>query len=391
MILKKGNWTKFIHALLVIASALSIYACKTESPIELNIPDTYAFERDGQTTVDFSGQTERQDMLGELELYMRETRKLNGKVDANRLLAMYANESGADFSGTYAKNLKSKTFQADVSFFEGLLNEMATASEQGGEAAPGKSGFLSEVYGISTANESHAGYLVNEKGLEYHQVFTKALMGAVFYYQAMEVYLSQDRMGSIGNDDLAEGKNYTNMEHYFDEAFGYFGVPLDFPSNTEDIRYWGEYCNTRNQGSGTGKFTYPEMNEAIMDAWLKARAAIVVKDYDTRDEAITEIAARWEQIIGASAADYLERSKSSYGAATYRKHHFLSEGIGFMLALKYHFEGGNAKVPRISDPAKIDEALGVIGLETDLWTISDTDLDQAINLIIDAFPEGLLE
>ncbi|MEO1449564.1 MAG: DUF4856 domain-containing protein [Bacteroidota bacterium] len=388
---------KKLLSLLAIV-LLVVSACKEPEPIDpvdpdpvLQIPSTYSFERDGESTVSYSGQTQRLDMMDEMTTYLKSGDKLNAVIDAARLQAMYANEAGAEFTGTYEKNIKSKTFADDVDFFMGWMTAMDEASDLQQEAAEGKAGFLSETYGTGTpATVDNAGYLVNENGIEFKQVIQKGLMGACFYYQAMEVYLTADRMGEIGNDENAEGKSYTNMEHYFDEAFGYFGVEPDFPGNTE-VRYWGKYCQTRNDGGGSGRFTYSDLSKTIMDAFLKGRAAIAAKDYDARDAALEVVAHSWEKVIGSTAADYLNRAKSDQNPPTWKRHHYLSEAIGFLLSLKYNFDGGSSKINRQSSAAGIEKALDIIGPETDLWALTDADLDNAINEIINAFPDGVIE
>jgi hypothetical protein len=228
------------------------------------------------------------------------------------------------------------------------------------------------------------GYRVTANGLELAQVVEKGLMGAVFYYQAMEIYLSGDRMGSVGNDDFAAGENYTDMEHYFDEAFGYFGAPTDFPSSVtlSDSRFWAKYCNTRNEG------LYPGINDEIATAFRTARAAITAKDYEARDAAIEVIMEKWAIVSAASAIDYLNQALSTSGTPEYKRHHVMSEAIGFMLALKYHFNGGNSKFPPHYTYSHIEDALMEVGLASNLYTVTDTQLQEAISHVRMAFPTG---
>ena len=148
---------------------------------------------------------------------------------------MYANENSPFTDqelNSSSKNLKSKTFASDTAlFFQYFDNAEAASFDAGQEASNGQAGIL-------TSNDGNKAYNVDANGIEWRQVILKHMMGAVFYYQAVSVYLSDERMGnSVDNTNLVDGKNYTLMEHYFDEAFGYFGVPIDFPTNTEGVRY----------------------------------------------------------------------------------------------------------------------------------------------------------
>ncbi len=369
---------------------LFLNSCK-EDPPKIEIPTTYNFERDGSSTVSFSGQTQRLGMLSEMDAYLKTTRNLGNIIAANQLKAMFANAEGSGFTGAYeeSKQLKSKCFSADTDFFEQWMEAASLASAANINASPGVAGHLNEEYPAAGSTAS-AGYLVNENGIEYHQIIIKGLMGAVLYYQAAEIYFGQDRMGELGNDDLVEGKNYTNMEHYFDEAFGYFGVSTDFSdavTSSSEGQFWGKYCIERHVDNSLA-YGYAGINSAIMESFKKGRAAVVAKDYTIRDEAIKDALHQWEIIIAATAADYLERSLSSSGVPIHTKHHYLSESIGFLLAIKYHFDGGNSIIPRLSEQSKIEEALRIIGLETSLYEVSDTDIQNTIDLIEAAFPNG---
>ena len=286
------------NTLLLLSSALIISSCNTpDDNTDLDVPTTYEFTRDGNTTVNYSGQTDRLNMLALMTTYMKSSNTVGATaLDADVLRNMFANENDPFTGQTYAKNLKSKCFQADVAMFETYMEELATVSEAQGIASEGTAGVL-----VDGSSDPTVGYRVNTNGVELTQVIEKGLMGGVFFYQAMESYLTEERMGQVGNDQLENGKNYTAMEHYFDEAFGYFGVPTDFPSAStiDDARFWGKYCNKRNNG------LYSGLNNEMSSAFRTARAAIVAKDYDARDLAIQTIQQKWALIIAASAVDYL--------------------------------------------------------------------------------------
>ncbi len=383
---------KSTHYLIFLLFCLSQISCREEDRTNLNIPATYTFERDGQTTVNYSGQTQRLDMLTELDSYLKTTQSLGTVVDAEVMKNMFANEN-SPFTSVYAKKLKDKCYEADQAFFEQWLEEAAVASAKNVNAQPGIAGHLNEEY-PEAGTASSAGYLVNENGIEYQQIIVKGLMGAVFYFQANERYLTEERMDVLGNDDLSEGSNYTNMEHYFDEAFGYFGIAPDFGlaqdiDAANKVRFWGKYCLERDLDE-TDQFGYQGITKTIMDAFKKGRAAIVAKDYTARDEAIQIIQDNWEIVVAATAANYLERSLSDKGAATYKRHHYLSEAIAFMMALKYKFDGGQSKTTRLSNTSIITQALNIIGVNTNLYEITDTEINATIDKIIAAFPTGTI-
>ncbi len=368
---------------LLATSAFIFTGCETDDddPInELEVPSSYSFERNGQSTVNYQGQINRLDQLAQLTTLMKTANTLgNAPLDAQQLIDMFRNE-GNPFPMTYTQKLSDKCFPADVVLFEGWLTELAANSAVQQTASEGNAGVL-----VEGSTDPTSGYIVNENGIELIQLVEKGLMGAVFYYQAMEVYLSVDRMGTSGNDDTVSGQYYTNMEHYFDEAFGYFGATVDFPASPADDRYWARYANSRSSG------LYPGINEELSLAFRTARAAISAKDYEARDAAIQDLQEKWAIVSAGTAVDYLSQSLSTTGIATYRKHHAISEYIAFSMALKYHFNGGNSKFPPVYDYTKIQEALAIIGPETNLWQVGDAQINEAIAKIKAAFPAGVIK
>ncbi len=367
---------------------VALSSCKKdeEPPVDtgLEVPETYDFTREGSSTVSYSGQIERLDMLTILSNYMKESNTVAATaLDAQKMKDMFANANDPFDGATFEKQLKDKCYQNDVAMFEGYMDDLATASAATGAASNGVAGVLVEG---NTSSQTE-GYRVNANGVELTQVIEKGLMGAVFFYQAMETYLSADRMGTVGNDDLAEGKNYTNMEHYFDEAFGYFGVPVDFPSlaTIDDARFWGKYCNSRNNG------LYQGINEDLATAFRTARAAIVAKDYDARDEAIQTIQQKWAIVIASTAVDYLRKGKEGSDEPKYKRHHALSEAIGFLISLGYHFEGGNSKYPPHYSQTHVGHAQTMLNAGTNLYDLTDTQIDEIIGHIQMAFPSGEIQ
>lgn len=68
-------------------------------------------------------------------------------------------------------------------------------------------------------------------GLNYRQLIQKFLLGAVAFSQGTGDYLRTDFQAK----NVREGTEpYTEGEHNWDEAFGYFGATRDYPSYTDD-------------------------------------------------------------------------------------------------------------------------------------------------------------
>lgn len=322
IILNNNNLLSTMKKLwLLLLCFYLLTACNenSEEGPSYTVPDTYNFQN-----VDYSGQTIRLDMMQAMTSYMK-TGNEGAVLDAEKLKNMYANTGNAFDDAnlnTASKDLKSKTFEPDQPLFENFMEALAVASQSAGQE--GSNG----VAGIVTSNDGTSAYLMAANGYEYTQVIEKGLMGACFYYQAAAGYLSEEKIGpAVDNTEVEEGTG-TAMQHHWDEAFGYFGVPKDFPATTEGARFWGKYSNDRDDLLGTN---------AIMDAFIKGRAAIVANDMDTKNEMVPEIRSAWEKVAAGTAIHYINSALDNFSDDALRNH-ALSEAWAFILSLKYNPE-----------------------------------------------------
>lgn len=316
------------------------------------VPTTYVFtDGSGASTVNYSGQITRMTMLDSLSSYM--SKGGTGTVlSATQLKNMYSNTgspfgvAALDGSG---KQLKDKTFIADQNYFDDLFDSLAVASQSAGGAAS------NGVAGVE------GGRLFDKNGVELAQVIKKQLMGAIFYYQAMETYLANLPTDDNVTEVPGEG---TAQAHHADEAFGYLGVPIDFPANTTNLHYWGGYCDEVNGAINS--------STSLMNAFLKLRAAIVNKDNTTRDAQIQIVREQWERVVAASAILELTEAKEAFGIDNPKMRHVLSEALGFINGLKYNGT-------KIISNAQIDAALTALG--TNFHTITMVQINQTIDEI----------
>jgi len=346
-----------LNVLFGLAAGLLLASCdRGKDPVTPSyaVPTTYEFEN-----VNYAGQTARLQMLGELMTYIETAHKPGVVLDAQKLKNMYAN-TGNPFTdaslNTSGRQLKDKTILSEQANIERLLDEVAAASRS---TTPGSNG----VAGVVTTKDGTRSYLLAPQGVEYAELIEKSIMGAVFYFQATGVYLSEEKTGdAIDNTTVKPGEG-TPMEHHWDEAFGYLGVPRDFPANTTGLLFWGDYVNRRNPQLGS--------NATLMNAFLKGRAAISNKDMAGKNAVIPVIREEWEKVSAATAINYLNRAKTNMSDDAFRSH-VLSEAIGFINALRF------SPVKKISNP-EIEQVLGFIG--TDLYAVKAADLDKARDLL----------
>lgn len=306
--------------LLVLFVSAFIMSCeKDDEGKNYDVPSTYAFtDESGASTVDYTGQTQRLAMVGEMVTYLKTANTSGTALDAQTLIDMYRNENDP-FTGTglndSGKQIKDKVFGPDQELFEQYIDSIVAASQS---TTPGSNG----VAGVGDNGTNK--YLFSANGVEYTQLIEKGLMGALMYYQATAVYLDTEKM-DVDNTTPVTGKTYTQMEHHWDESFGYFAVPVDFPTGT-GAKYFGKYCNDRNALLSTN---------VIMDAYLAGRAAISNDDLTARDEQIARIRKEWERVAAGTAVHYMNEAKNNFGDDVLRNH-TLSEGYAFINALKYN-------------------------------------------------------
>lgn len=344
-------------------------------PDELVVPSSYSFkDSDGNSTVNFTGQQIRLDMLSEMIDYMKTGNTSGTTLNATTMKDMFANNgytwvdaNGLGMTGS-TKQLKDKTAfsTADGSpdagiqlYLEDILDSAAVASASGATGGPGVTGVW--------PNDGTAGpYLMDGNGRQYNEMFEKGVMSAVFANQMTVNYL-----GTVQDDDnstLVSGENYTEMQHHWDEAYGYFTYSVNFPTVNGD-RFWEEYSTGREAllGSATN----------ISLAFRTGRAAIDAEDYTTRDEQIDIIRDEMEKLQAASAIHYLNGAKAAISSNNSRNHK-LSEAVGFLHGMKFGYNciSGNGM-----SSTEIDQALGYIG--DDFNNVSVTYINLAIDLIAD--------
>ncbi|WP_338409739.1 DUF4856 domain-containing protein [uncultured Flavobacterium sp.] len=334
---------------LVAFSSLFISCTKNDIdivPQNYTIPDTYTFDRNSTTSVDYSGQSSRISMLQEMGDYYKTQATAGNEVNETVLNNMYSN-SGNPFSSTdlntSGKQLKDKT-AASTDYFTLLYGGGSTVEQasvrtffqtqftQGNNASLGNNAAVG-VAGKYLDGTSTRLFAAN--GLEPQQVVLKGMMGASFMDQIANNYLSVNKLDAgtnvIDNTNkvVEAGKNYTTMEHNWDEAYGYiYGGDI---ASTNSFKFWSSYINQVNNDTD-----FNTLKAAIDLAFRKGRAAIVANDYTTRDAQIAIIKEKLALVPAVRAVFYLQEGKAKLitdnGAKAF---HALSEGYGFIMSLRY--------------------------------------------------------
>lgn len=338
-------------ALVTIALLLGATACNKQKNQPLEVPETYSF-----SNVSYSGQIDRLDQLEDMIAYV-ESANDGAQLDVAVLNDMFSNTGGngnGSFTFTSEKGIASKTFEPHLDQYATYFEKVVAASTSGDTASNG-------VAGISYSSDGSSKRLYDENGYEYSEFIEKGLMGALCYYQATFVYLSDDKM-DVDNEEVTEGKG-TAMEHHWDEAYGYFGASNDFPNDIENVRFWAKYCVGRDALLGS--------IDALSLALRHGRMAISANRLDERDSAIAEVRKEWENVAAATALHYINEALDNMGDDHVRNH-VLSEAVPFVQSLFYNPER------RITE-AKIDEVINLLG--DNFYEVSSSDLQSARDIL----------
>ncbi len=340
----------------VIAISSLIVSCKKDevkptTNESYNIPTTYTFNDVlSKSTVDFSGQKTRLVMLEHIGNLMggltpvTESTLLN-MFDGSGFTEDSLNTSGKRLSDKtaasidyFTSNLGEKNEILDA--FKKQLKEAEITTNANVDASEGKAG--------SYMDGTKKRYF-SANGLEPQQVFLKGMMGACLLDQTLNSYLSSTKLdgGSTKTDNtnrvFVSGKNYTDMEHFWDEAYGYFFGNDNLNANPAVYKYWSSYINQVDVDPD-----FSAVKENIINAFIKGRAAITNKDYDTRDTQIAIIKKEMSKVVAVRAVYYMNEGKTKLatnkGMAAF---HALSEGYGFIWSLRFT-QNPDTKLPYFS-------------------------------------------
>lgn len=359
--------------LLLMLSSTVFISCKKKSsdpipevvtPTTYTVPTTYSFDK-----IDTAASKLQLSMLGELTAYIKtaHSNTVAPVLDAQKLKDMFSNVNGyfstSELNG--AASLKSKSETNFQSLLESNFNGIVLAS-QNAAADPTNTSASDGVSGKLITGTRYI--LVDTAGIEYKEFAEKGLMNAVLYYQASNLLNS---ISTLDNTTKTDGT--TAQERAWDQAFAYFGVPVNFPTVVTGLKNWGSYCNSvSNSLAGNSTNAETSLNAIIMKAWITGRAAITNKDAATRDAAVVSVLRNWEKVIAARFITYSKGALSNIASqATY--HHNLSEAVGFVEAFKYN----SAKTITDSDIETLKGYFKTNG-SINLYKVTTSNLNNAI-------------
>ena len=377
--------------LLSIGCVISLMGCSNTEPEteiiaqETIAPATYTFERDGTSSVNFGGQTTRIEMGGEFVSALKSTTETVASLNAK-----FAHTAGENNFSDAALNASSKSIRSKVAASTDFYASNTT------DAAAIKADFDSwisaQVEDVFPkwdlyASEGNAGQIqeagggsvryVSAKGIEYNQLINKGLIGALMVDQILNNYLSPAVLDAADNvadndaDAVNDGKNYTTMEHKWDEAFGYlYGKEADITAPTlNNDSFLNKYLSRVE-----GDTDFAGIAEEIYNAFKLGRAAIVAKDYTTRALQAEILREKMSEIIGIRAVYYLQQGKNNLPTDKGGAFHDLSEGIGFIYGLQFTRKP-NSTAPYFTK-AEVDDFMTTLQSGNGFWDLTSETLDE---------------
>jgi hypothetical protein len=341
--------------------------------VQVEIPYSYEFARAGKSTVSYSGQTSRLNMADELYAALN-----TNTFTKAQMLEMFNDGTGfADATlNSSGKKMGNKTAGSPLAsatvkpLFDAMITDFAdnVIPNWATDAANGQAGVLTDV-----TRTIH----VNAKGHEIDQTFIKGIIGAMNVDQIINNYItpyqldSGTRTSDNDNNTLSSGKDYTDMEHKWDEGFGYlYGQEADATrldlglSPTGNGTTLNKYFKKINASNQVG------IGIQVFDAFRRGRAFIVAKQYDKRDQQAKIIKEELSKVIAYKAVDYINGYMSKIEAGnTADAFHALSEAYGFVMSLQFTNDGTDSAYFSNS------EVNGFLTLMDNFWTVQNSDLE----------------
>lgn len=322
----------------------------------------------GKTTVDLTNGNNRYKMFQAMNTYISSSISGNKQIDATVLKNMYGNTgnafadstklntSGVQLRNVTASSLASTDAEKVRTQIETYFTTVAEASKSvTATGAKGKAGKVGT-------------YLVDEKGMEPIQLIQKSLIGALQYDYIGNVLLTKGL--DADNSKVVAGKNYTQLEQNWDEAYGLLTLnPVYLKGSTDATRGTTEFA------LGSYVWEYNKTAYAqIYPAFLKGRAAIVNNDKTELKKQADFIKAEMEKAIAGAALGYLGKYIS--GTTDAVRIHAMGEGLGFVYSLRFATVNGG-------DAAFSDNLLKGLVLDSanGFWDLTPTKITTASDAI----------
>ncbi len=448
------------------------------------MPTTYAYANaDGENTVSYTGQTKRHiliedmvdtmeslveggvptgeapsaDVVGALNFFFRYDASTSDSLDSTYALEGENLLPGGEASFTYGDISSGKDLIGKIAGGDGagsgetsrLIDGEFFGWEEGLELDPLPVDLVdylfSQLEAEATDNDAPSipvgdssvqlnTVSVDAYGRDYRQLIQKFLLGAVTFSQATNDYLQTDFANAL---ELADGATYTVAEHYWDEAFGYFGAARNYADYTDNeiaessgrVEYSSGYNDANGDGlidirsevnfgnstncakrdrATAGNSNPTDFTAEAFEAFLIGReilknaadaGELTAEAQAALNSQIETAALTWEKCIAATVVHYINdtigdmdnfdttnNSFADLANFTDLAKHW-SEMKGFALGLQFSPES-----PFRANAAALDDLRDVLSLMGDAPVLADgTQAGEAFPGGVDAYRSDLLE
>lgn len=369
---------------LLLAALLVLTGCDDGGVTDpgddaIPVPEAYAFESrfvEGASSVSYGGQVVRNLLINDLKVRTGSLSKTGATaITEEDLLRRYDYEDGYDLTtltATGSTPLLEDHYSA-ISTGKDLIGKLDNAPLIGWNKTADEviRGYFQQI-AANSQDPSKIGtpaVYTTAEGLDMSQLINKILLGAVAYSQATGKYL--ETVLDDNNAAASGSSAHTEMEHHWDEAYGYFGAARDFYSYSDEelssgalwkdsngdgridleseYNYtWAGYAGKRDVGASVVcvNGTCDDFSSRIFQAFLEGRTAIVnqasaAKIAEQRDI----IVRKWEQLVAANVVHYINDTLEDLETVTQAQidakdnaklNEHWAEGKGFAFALQFN-------------------------------------------------------
>ncbi|MEX2572529.1 MAG: DUF4856 domain-containing protein [Gemmatimonadota bacterium] len=304
-------------------------------PDEIPVPSAYVFDsrfESGTSSVSYPGQTVRNLLVQDLKIAISRLGTAGAEpITVQDLKNLYEYDDALDLStlsdggAAPAKEVRYSAISTGKSLKGGPIAEDVVIGY-------GKTTdeLMNEWFGVIAANAQDPEKLgtpavyTTDEGVDLSQMIEKVLHGAVAYQRGTGNYLAN--LLEQPNAAAEPNQPFTKMEHYWDEAFGYFGAARDFGRYTDAqlagssqeftfdsdgdgrIDFESEYNFAFAKGAGKRDSggTGVDFTRDIFEAFLAGRTLIVNQGTTQAIAAeATKVSQTWEKIIAATVVHYI--------------------------------------------------------------------------------------
>lgn len=349
-------------------------AAQQEGPVnESTDVNAYRFTKEGVSTVNIG---ESKDIIMAFRHF---NNAINNKVPGNfqKQYDNFKSIISPEIGPTLSATLKAQITDSIVALTDSLY-QLIGSDAVNHEAKPGKAGYL------NVSNEEQR--MLNRFGVEPGQVIQKALMGAL---ALDKVSFFMQKALKANNSSPMAGTNYTEMEHYWDVAYGYLGT-LDVDRNRLSPLFLANYI----EKEAVGMQGLNNINTSIYQAFYKGRKAITEQHVEEARKEMLFINDQMYRMFVLRAIYYLRESKrylEKGGAAPAEGYfHSMGEALGFIIALPFVRNAEDKSPISITEAYRIYYQL--VGTDSGLWDterlkgVGKGSIAEAIRVISDYFP-----